>query len=45
MVHAHPAADPLDFTIGQLADAWETDEAEAGINAFFAKQNPPWRKA
>ena len=42
---AHPAADPLDFTIGQLADAWETDEAEAGINAFFAKQNPPWRKA
>lgn len=42
---AHPAEDPLDFTIGQLADAWETDEAEAGIKAFFAKQNPPWRKA
>ena len=38
---AHPAEDPLDFTIGQLADAWETDEAEAGIKAFFAKQIRP----
>jgi methylglutaconyl-CoA hydratase len=42
---AAPAQDPLDFTIEQLADAWETDEAEVGIQAFFAKTSPPWRKS
>ena len=25
-----------------LADAWETDEAQAGIGGFFKKQPPPW---
>ena len=42
---ATPAEDPLEFTIGQLADAWETDEAGAGIQAFFAKKAPPWRQS
>jgi methylglutaconyl-CoA hydratase len=38
--------DPLELaemTANALADRWETDEAQAGIAAFFAKQTPPWR--
>lgn len=38
--------DPLDFadmTANALADRWETDETQAGIAAFFAKETPPWR--
>lgn len=38
--------DPLelaDMTANALADRWETDEAQAGIAAFFAKETPPWR--
>ncbi len=31
------------YLIGQLADAWEGDEAQQGIRAFFAKQAPPWK--
>ncbi|MFZ2102601.1 MAG: crotonase/enoyl-CoA hydratase family protein [Oricola sp.] len=38
--------DPLELaemTANALADRWETDEAQAGIAAFFAKETPPWR--
>ncbi len=30
------------YTARMLADAWETDEARAGIGGFFNKQPPPW---
>ena len=30
------------YTAKMLADAWETDEAQAGIGGFFNKQSPPW---
>jgi methylglutaconyl-CoA hydratase len=34
--------DPRDFTAARLADRWESDEARAGIAAFFARVRPPW---
>ena len=34
---------PDEYLIGQLADAWDGDEAQQGIRAFFAKQSPPWK--
>lgn len=30
------------YTARMLADAWKTDEAQAGIGGFFNKQPPPW---
>ena len=30
------------YTARMLADAWETDEAQAGISGFFNKHPPPW---
>jgi methylglutaconyl-CoA hydratase len=33
----------IDHVVEQLADAWETDEAKEGINAFFEKRQPNWR--
>ena len=30
------------YTARMLADAWESDEAQAGISGFFNKQPPPW---
>ncbi len=32
----------IDATIQALRTRWETDEAQDGINAFFAKTAPPW---
>ena len=32
----------IEDTISRLADAWETDEARDGIDAFFAKRPAPW---
>ncbi|MEM7752908.1 MAG: crotonase/enoyl-CoA hydratase family protein [Pseudomonadota bacterium] len=32
----------IDDTIARLADAWETDEARLGIDAFLTKRPPPW---
>ena len=32
----------IENTINQLADVWESEEARAGITAFFEKKNPPW---
>lgn len=31
-----------EYTAQMLADAWETEEAQAGIGAFFTRQSPPW---
>ncbi|GAB4347804.1 MAG: crotonase/enoyl-CoA hydratase family protein [Oricola sp.] len=39
--------DPVEMaemTASALADRWETEEAQAGIAAFFAKETPPWRQ-
>lgn len=33
----------VETTVEALADRWETEEAQAGIDAFFAKRTPPWR--
>ena len=33
-----------DYTAKMLADAWETEEAQAGIGGFFNKQPPPWTR-
>ena len=35
--------EPQSYLIEQLADAWDGDEAQQGIRAFFAKQPPPWK--
>lgn len=35
-------AEVIDRTIRALVEQWETDEAKAGIAAFFAKQKAPW---
>ncbi len=32
-----------EYTAKMLADAWETEEAIAGISGFFEKKPPPWR--
>ncbi|GAA4223694.1 methylglutaconyl-CoA hydratase [Sagittula marina] len=32
----------VDMAIEALADRWETDEAQAGIAAFFDKRKAPW---
>ncbi|EJL56685.1 enoyl-CoA hydratase/carnithine racemase [Rhizobium sp. CF122] len=38
---AAPITDEIiDSVISQLADSWETDEAQAGIAAFFEKRRP-----
>lgn len=37
-------AEMAELSANALADRWETDEARAGIDAFFAKQEPPWRR-
>lgn len=31
-----------EHTAALLADRWETDEAQAGIAAFFGREAPPW---
>ena len=31
-----------EYTAKMLADAWETEEAVAGISGFFEKKPPPW---
>ncbi len=32
----------IDETIARLADAWETEEARAGIDAFLTRRPAPW---
>jgi len=38
----NPGVDQRSYTAERLADRWETDEAQAGIAAFFARRKPPW---
>ncbi|MBW6423510.1 crotonase/enoyl-CoA hydratase family protein [Rhizobium sp. XQZ8] len=38
------ADDPVGYSIGLLADRWESDEGRAGIEAFLARQPMPWVK-
>lgn len=35
-------ADVIQMTINALAAQWQTEEAAVGIDAFFAKERPPW---
>ena len=37
-----PDATVIEAAINVLADSWESDEAEAGITAFFDRKPPPW---
>ena len=42
-VSTHSYDDNLLYTVDRLADAWEADEAAAGIFAFLGKTLHPWR--
>lgn len=37
--------DEIAFTAQKLVETWQTDEARAGIDAFFARTPPPWKKS
>ncbi len=39
----NPGTDQRTYTAERLADRWETNEAQAGIAAFFARRKPPWQ--
>lgn len=34
--------DLIDWTVGQLADAWETPDAAEGVSAFFERRKARW---
>ncbi|WP_310618514.1 enoyl-CoA hydratase-related protein [Flexibacterium corallicola] len=34
---------PLNYSVEELADCWESDEGSHGIDAFFAKEKPRWQ--
>jgi methylglutaconyl-CoA hydratase len=36
------APEDVDHSIAQLVERWESDEAQEGIAAFFARQKAPW---
>jgi len=44
-VHSHDLSASTGYAAEQLADAWETEEGLDGIDAFFAKRAPAWRRA
>lgn len=44
-VLAHDTADNLIYTVDRLADFWETDEAREGMQSFFEKRQPVWRRS
>lgn len=35
-------ADPVAYSVGLLADRWESDEGKAGIDAFLNRRPMPW---
>jgi hypothetical protein len=43
-VHSHDLPTSMTYAADKLADAWETEEGRAGIEAFFARHPPPWRQ-
>lgn len=42
-VSSNNIADSMIYTADRLADAWETEEGQAGVSAFLEKRRPPWR--
>lgn len=42
-VDGHDMDANIEYTAERLADAWETEEGRAGIDAFVNKTTPPWR--
>ncbi len=40
----HSEADNLIYTVDRLADFWETDEAQEGMQSFFEKRKPAWQR-
>lgn len=44
-VNSHDLTTSMTYAADKLADAWETEEGRAGIEAFFARREPPWRQA
>lgn len=40
----HPGDDQQAWTAQQLADRWETAEAKEGLDCFFARREPSWRR-
>jgi methylglutaconyl-CoA hydratase len=36
--------DPVQYSVGLLADRWESEEGRAGIEAFLKRQPMPWVK-
>ncbi len=40
----HDSADNLIYTVDRLADFWETEEAREGMQSFFDKRKPAWRR-
>ena len=38
----NPGAEQLNYTAERLAERWETEEAQEGMAAFFAKTKPRW---
>lgn len=40
----HVSNDDIEHSINALADAWESEEAEHGIKAFFNRERPDWVK-
>lgn len=43
-VHGNDLPTSMIYAADKLADAWETEEGREGIEAFFAKRPPAWRK-
>lgn len=43
-VLSHGTTDNLIYTVDRLADFWETDEAREGMQSFFDKRQPVWRR-
>ena len=39
----HPKPDAVERSVAALVARWESDEARAGVSAFFARRDPPWR--
>lgn len=44
LLQSDPASQ-AEFSAAALADRWEAAEALMGIEAFFARQEPPWRRS
>ncbi len=44
-VSTHDVEQNIEYTAARLADAWESPEVAAGIQAFLTKSRPPWHVA